>query len=78
MPVCGGALCVYQQCKQVVDLWGGVADARDGTAWAADTLTLMFSCNKGLMLVLIARLGQDGCLSFDTKVAEVGRNSLLR
>jgi CubicO group peptidase (beta-lactamase class C family) len=65
----GAALCVYLHGQPVVDLWGGVADARQGRSWASDTVSVIFSCTKGLMSILVARLVEDGLLDYDAPVA---------
>lgn len=69
LPQMGAALAVRQRGAAVVDLWGGVADARDDTPWAADTATAIFSCTKGVMSVLAATLVQQGRLDYDEPVA---------
>lgn len=66
----GAALAVRVGGEAVVDLWGGVADERDGTPWSRDTTSVVFSCTKGLSSLLAARLVQDGRLDYD---APVGR-----
>ncbi|SMQ73197.1 CubicO group peptidase, beta-lactamase class C family [Devosia lucknowensis] len=68
-PAMGAALHVKMDGQTVVDLWGGVADARDNRAWTADTPSVIFSCTKGLMSILIARLVQDGKLDYLAPVA---------
>ena len=64
----GAALCVYLRGVPVIDLWGGLADARRGKAWTEDTVGVIFSCTKGLMSVLAARLVEDGRLDYDAPV----------
>ncbi|MFD4814763.1 serine hydrolase, partial [Streptomyces sp. NPDC058418] len=39
----GAAVCVYQDGRPVVDLWGGTADADTGRPWTRDTLQLVYS-----------------------------------
>jgi CubicO group peptidase (beta-lactamase class C family) len=68
-PQMGAALAVRRRGATVVDLWGGLADARDGTPWTADTATVIFSCTKGVMSVLAAALVQQGRLDYDEPVA---------
>lgn len=68
-PTMGAALCVYIDGVPVIDLYGGVADERDGRPWQEDTAGVIFSCTKGLMSILAARLVQDGQLSYDASVA---------
>ena len=68
-PEMGASLSVYLDGRPVVDLWGGVADARAGTAWREDTLGVIFSSTKGLVSLICARLVEDGQLSYDDPVA---------
>ncbi|MCX4238011.1 MULTISPECIES: serine hydrolase domain-containing protein [Streptomyces] len=65
----GAALCVRAGGETVVDLWGGTADPRDGTPWTKDTTSVIFSCTKGLVSILAARLVQDGLLDHRAPVA---------
>lgn len=64
----GAALCVYLRGVPVIDLWGGLADARRGKVWTEDSVGVIFSCTKGLMSVLAARLVEDGRLDYDAPV----------
>ena len=43
----GGARAAYVGGEKVVDLWGGVRDARSGDPWGEDTLVLVYSTSKG-------------------------------
>lgn len=70
-PGMGGALSVRVDGREVVDLWGGVADARDGRPWERDTPTVVFSCTKGLMSILAARLVASGRLDYERPLAEL-------
>ncbi|GAA1126036.1 serine hydrolase domain-containing protein [Arthrobacter flavus] len=70
-PRMGAALAVHHQGELVVDLWGGVADARDSTPWTRDTSTVVFSCTKGIMSILIARLVEAGRLDYETPITDV-------
>ncbi|MEU1178626.1 serine hydrolase domain-containing protein [Streptomyces sp. NPDC005820] len=65
----GAALTVMVGGQKVVDLWGGAADARDGRAWTQDTPSVTFSCSKGLLAVLVARLVEVGKIDLDTSVS---------
>jgi CubicO group peptidase (beta-lactamase class C family) len=67
-PTMGAALSVRVGGQTVVRLWGGVADERVNTPWTADTSSVIFSCTKGLMSILIARLAQEGRLDYDSPV----------
>ena len=50
----GGACAAYVGGEKVVDLWGGVRDARDGSPWEEDTLVLVYSTSKGLAAMTLA------------------------
>lgn len=69
-PEMGAALAVRHRGATVVDLWGGVADARAGTPWTADTATVVFSCTKGLVAILAAELVRTGRLDYDALVTD--------
>jgi CubicO group peptidase (beta-lactamase class C family) len=69
-PRMGAALAVLHQGRPVVDLWGGTKDARTDEPWGPDTLTVLFSCTKGLTSILAARLVQEGRLDYDAPVCE--------
>ena len=69
-PEMGAGLYILVDGKCVADLWGGVADARSGRAWLKETPTTIFSCTKGLMSILAARLVQDGRLDYDAPVSD--------
>lgn len=68
-PDMGAALHIVREGESVVDLWGGVADARDGRAWQQDTPSVIFSCTKGLVSILAARLVQEGRLDYEAPVS---------
>lgn len=68
-PEMGAALAVLRRGILVVDLHGGVADARSGRMWSDDTLSVIFSCTKGLVSILAARLVQEGRLDYDAPVS---------
>jgi CubicO group peptidase (beta-lactamase class C family) len=55
--------------EKVVDLWGGVRDARDGAPWQEDTLVLVYSTSKGLAAMTLALLNSRGLLDYDERVA---------
>ena len=69
-PTMGAALAIRVDGHPVVDLWGGVADERDGSAWQEDTASVVFSCTKGLVSILAARLAQEGRLDYDAPVTK--------
>lgn len=66
----GGALSVYIDGVQVVDVWTGWSDRRGKVRWTADTGAMVFSATKGLAATVIHRLVDRGLLSYDVPVAE--------
>src|SRR5690606_35979784 len=69
-PQMGASLHIVRGGETVADLWGGVADARDGRLWEQDTPTTIFSCTKGLVSILAARLVEEGRLDYRAPVAQ--------
>jgi len=69
-PDMGAALAIRHRGAAVVDLWGGTADERTREPWADDTLGVIFSCTKGLVSILAARLVQEGRLDYDALVTD--------
>ena len=55
----------------VVDLMGGWADRKHQVAFGPDTLTPLFSTTKAVAALLIARLVDQGRLTYDQTVASV-------
>jgi CubicO group peptidase (beta-lactamase class C family) len=68
-PQMGAALAIRVDGEEVVNLWSGIADKRSGELWYADTASVIFSCTKGLMSILLARLVEEGRLDYDAPVA---------
>lgn len=69
-PEAGAALAIRVDGQSVVDVWGGVADRRSKEAWTGGTASVIFSCTKGLMSILAARLVARGVLDYDAPVAD--------
>ena len=65
----GAACAAYVGGEKVVDLWGGVRDARDGSPWEEDTLVLVYSTSKGLAAMTLALAHSRGWLDYDERVA---------
>ena len=65
----GAAFAAYSGGRALADLWGGVADTRDGRPWRADTVTVLFSGTKGLTATVLAALVDDGTIDPDEPVA---------
>lgn len=68
-PQMGASLTILVEGDTAVDLWGGIADARNARPWAKDTPTTVFSCTKGIVSILAARLVQEGRLDYDAPVS---------
>ncbi|MFD7815612.1 serine hydrolase domain-containing protein [Streptomyces sp. NPDC059785] len=66
----GAAVCVYQDGRPVVDLWGGVADPDTGRPWTRDTLQLVYSATKGATATAVHLLAQRGELDLNAPVAK--------
>lgn len=66
----GAAFCLYVTGRKVVDIWGGTADTKAGTAWTDDTLSLMFSTTKGVTAICAHLLAQRGQLDLDAPVVD--------
>jgi CubicO group peptidase (beta-lactamase class C family) len=66
----GAAFAAYVSGRKVVDIWGGVADARDGRPWTGDTLQLVFSGTKGLTAACMMLVAERGLVDVERPVAE--------
>jgi CubicO group peptidase (beta-lactamase class C family) len=67
----GAAWSVWHEGEEVVNLWAGTADARDGSLWAADTLQVIFSASKGLTAVVLMQMHERGELNIDAPIRSV-------
>lgn len=74
----GAAVALYVGGRKVVDLWGGIADARTQRPWNQSTPTVIFSCTKGLVVISVYQLVEAGRLDLDAPVVtywpEFGNN----
>ncbi|WP_405095965.1 serine hydrolase domain-containing protein [Micromonospora sp. NBC_01412] len=66
----GAALSVYRHGREVVRLWGGVADPTTGRAWREDTLQVVYSTSKSVPAACAHLLAQRGQLDLAAPVAE--------
>ncbi len=66
----GAAFCLYVKGRKVVDIWGGVADAKTGQPWDEDTLALVYSTSKGVSAICAHLLAQRGQLDLDAPVVD--------
>lgn len=69
-PAMGAALAIRYKGELVLSQWGGLADPRSGATWERDTPTVVFSCTKGLMALLMAQLVEAGRIDYDAPVAK--------
>ncbi|MGJ6960968.1 serine hydrolase domain-containing protein [Streptosporangium sp. G11] len=67
----GAAFAVFLDGEPVVDLWGGIADRRDGRAWERDTPVLAYSCTKAVTATAAQVLAERGLLDVAAPVADV-------
>jgi CubicO group peptidase (beta-lactamase class C family) len=79
----GAAFGAYHRGEKVVDLWGGIADARTQEPWKEDTLVLVYSTTKGVVAMCANRLAQQGAIDVEAPVArywpefaQVGKESV--
>lgn len=66
-PLGGSSLAIYKDGVQVVNVWQGFA--KENQAWQQDTLSDVFSCTKGVISILIAKLIEEKKLNPEEKVA---------
>ncbi len=78
----GAACCVFHDGQKVVDLWGGIRDARTGAPWEEDTMVLVYSTTKGLAGLAMALAHSRGLYEYDAPVStywpEFARNGKER
>lgn len=66
-PIGGAAFSLRVDGEEVVNLWGG--NASQDTPWTQNTSSVIFSCTKGLVSLLAAKLVTEGKLELDLPVA---------
>jgi CubicO group peptidase (beta-lactamase class C family) len=67
----GAAIAVYRKGRCVVDLWSGFADRARTRPWTRETLVNVWSATKGATAAAVARLVDQGRLTYETPIAEV-------
>lgn len=67
----GSSLSIWHDGTEVVNLWSGIADERDGRPWEEHTLSALFSATKGLVSLLIAGLAASGELDPEKPVRDL-------
>ncbi|MFC7429404.1 serine hydrolase domain-containing protein [Nocardia tengchongensis] len=64
----GAAVAVFVDGRPVVDLWGGVADARTNRPWLRDTAVVTFSCTKAVTATAALRVAHEHGVGWDDPV----------
>ncbi len=65
----GSAVCVYHKGRCVVDLWGGIKDAK-GEPWQQDTTAPSFSTTNGVLSTLVHILIDQGLADYEDTIAQ--------
>src|SRR5262245_9852298 len=65
----GASVCILLDGEEVVNLWGGEADAASGAPWQPDTITVTMSTTKGVTALCAHILADRGQLDVDKPVA---------
>ncbi|MEO3783039.1 serine hydrolase domain-containing protein [Actinocorallia sp. B10E7] len=66
----GASVAVFASGRPVVDLWGGIADAKTGRAWERDTPCLAFSCTKAVTATAALLLAERGEVALERPVTD--------
>ncbi len=66
----GASLCVKVAGKTLIDVWGGSTERDGGSAWNADTMTVVFSATKGAVATCAHVLASRGDLDLKAPVAD--------
>jgi CubicO group peptidase (beta-lactamase class C family) len=66
-----GALCVRLEGRTVIDLWGGMADPKEGRPWTKTTLACCFSVSKGVFALMVHSLVDRELLDINQSVASL-------
>jgi CubicO group peptidase (beta-lactamase class C family) len=67
----GAAVCVYQDGRKVVDVWGGHRDPAGTVLWTEDTLCIVYSISKSICALAVHMLADRGVLDLEAPVADV-------
>lgn len=67
----GASFAAFHRGKQVVDLWGGHADAARTRPWNRDTLGNVWSATKGIVAIAAAMCVERGRFTYEDPVAKV-------
>lgn len=66
----GSSFAVYQNGEPLIEMWGGYADLRSLRPWRNDTVTIVWSCAKGVSAAALAKLVERGLLDYKKEVRE--------
>ncbi|MFE3190259.1 serine hydrolase domain-containing protein [Nocardia sp. NPDC059240] len=66
----GASVAVFVDGRPVVELWGGIADAKTGSPWDRDTLCVTFSCTKAVTATAALRVATDLGISVEKPVVD--------
>ena len=66
----GVTLCVNIDGKNVLDIWGGHADAEKSRPWEEDTITTVWSCTKVITALAALKLIDQGLLDPEERVSK--------
>lgn len=66
----GASVCLTQNGKKVVDLWGGLANAETKAPWTRDTISIVFSSTKGAASICVNMLVSRGLVDLDAPVVK--------
>jgi CubicO group peptidase (beta-lactamase class C family) len=65
----GGACCIYEHGRKVVDLWGGLRDRASGEPWRENTMVIVHSTTKGMAAMVMALAHSRGWLDYDERIS---------
>jgi CubicO group peptidase (beta-lactamase class C family) len=66
----GASICVNIDGKDILDIWGGHADAAKSRPWEKDTLTVVWSCSKVVTALAALTLVDRGLLDVEERVSK--------
>jgi len=67
----GACACITFEGETVLDVWGGVADPIKRKSWSSDSISVVFSCTKGVVAIVANMLIDRGLLDPHQPVAEI-------
>jgi len=67
----GAGFAAIKDGDTLIDICGGWADRGQTTAWTHETLVPTYSTTKAIAAIVVAKLCDEGALSYDARVADV-------